>query len=213
MLFLKEALGGILIGLLLGWLTYHLLKSIDHYQVEVLLTLALVTGAYALADAVGASGPLATVAAGIFIGNRGRHFAMSERTRERLDMFWELLDEILNSVLFVLIGLEMLQLSFSLQSWFAAGLAIPIVLLARFTSVFLPANVLRLSGEATPHLVKIMTWGGLRGGISVALALSPLPSAPERELILTMTYAVVVFSILVQGLTVPALVRRTLQRD
>ena len=212
-LFLKEALGGILIGLLLGWLTYHLLKSIDHYQVEVLLTLALVTGAYALADAVGASGPLATVAAGIFIGNRGRHFAMSERTRERLDMFWELLDEILNSVLFVLIGLEMLQLSFSLQSWFAAGLAIPIVLLARFTSVFLPANVLRLSGEATPHLVKIMTWGGLRGGISVALALSPLPSAPERELILTMTYAVVVFSILVQGLTVPALVRRTLQRD
>ena len=207
-LFLKEALGGILLGLVLGWITYRLLKSIDYYQVEVLLTLGLVTGGYALADALGTSGPLATVAAGILIGNRGRHFAMSDLTRERLDMFWELLDEILNAVLFVLIGLEMIVLTFQTEYWLAAGLAIPTVLTARFISVFIPATVMRARRESTPHLVKIMTWGGLRGGISVALALS-LPSGGERELILTMTYAVVVFSILVQGLTVPWVVRRS----
>lgn len=209
-LFLKEALGGILLGLAAGWITYLLLKSIDHYQVEVLLTLALVTGSYSLADSLHASGPLATVAAGLLIGNHGRHLAMSDQTRERIDMFWELLDQIFNAVLFVLIGLEMLVLTLRAEYWEAAGLAIPVVLVARFTSVFIPAAVLRSRKESTPHLVKIMTWGGLRGGISVALALS-LPKGPERELILTMTYGVVVFSILVQGLTVPALVRKALR--
>lgn len=211
-LFLTEAVGGVLLGLFLGWITYQLLKSIDHYQVEVLLTLGLVTGGYALADALHASGPLATVAAGILIGNRGRHFAMSDMTRERLDMFWELLDEILNAVLFVLIGLEMIVLTFQADYWLAAGLAIPTVLAARFVSVFIPATVMRARKESTPHLVKIMTWGGLRGGISVALALS-LPAGGERELILTMTYAVVVFSILVQGLTVPWVVRRSFRQS
>lgn len=209
LLFLKEAIGGILLGLLLGWITYRLLKSIDHYQVEVMLTLGLVTGGYALTDALGASGPLAIVAAGILIGNRGRHLAMSDHTRERIDMFWELLDEILNAVLFVLIGLEMLIVTLKAMYWEAACLAIPIVLLARFVSVFIPVAVLHSRRDSTPHLVKIMTWGGLRGGISVALALS-LPLGPERELILTMTYGVVIFSILVQGLTVPALVRKAL---
>jgi CPA1 family monovalent cation:H+ antiporter len=211
-LFLTEAVGGVLLGVFLGWITYHLLKSIDHYQVEVLLTLGLVTGGYALADALHASGPLAMVAAGILIGNRGRHFAMSDLTRQRLDMFWELLDEILNAVLFVLIGLEMIVLTFQAEYWLAAGLAIPTVLAARCVSVFMPATVMRVRKESTPHLVKIMTWGGLRGGISVALALS-LPTGGERELILTMTYAVVVFSILVQGLTVPWVVRRSFRQS
>ena len=210
-LFLTEAVGGIVLGLVLGWITYRLLKSIDHYQVEVLLTLALVTGGYALANALHASGPLATVAAGILIGNHGRHFAMSDKTREQLDTFWELVDEILNAVLFVLLGLEVLLLSHQGNYWLASAAAIPIVLLARFISVLIPSWLLRFQGSTTPHLVRILTWGGLRGGISVALALS-IPAGAERDLILTTTYAVVIFSIFVQGLTVPCLLRSVLKR-
>ena len=210
-LFLTEAVGGIVLGLVLGWITYRLLKSIDHYQVEVLLTLALVTGGYALANALHASGPLATVAAGILIGNHGRHFAMSDKTREQLDTFWELVDEILNAVLFVLLGLEVLLLSHQGNYWLASAAAIPIVLLALFISVLIPSWLLRFQGSTTPHLVRILTWGGLRGGISVALALS-IPAGAERDLILTTTYAVVIFSIFVQGLTVPCLLRSVLKR-
>ena len=191
----------------MGWVTYRLLKSIDHYQVEVLLTLALVTGGYALANALHASGPLAIVAAGVLIGNHGRHFAMSEKTRQQLDTFWELLDEIFNAVLFVLIGLELVVLSVRGNFLLAGLLAIPVVLLARWISVWIPASVLPTERPSKPQLVKIMTWGGLRGGISVAMALS-LPSGPERDLILTVTYTVVVFSILVQGLTIKGLMRR-----
>jgi CPA1 family monovalent cation:H+ antiporter len=168
----------------------------------------LVTGGYALATALHASGPLAIVVAGLFIGNRGRHFAMSDETREHLDTFWELLDEILNAVLFVLIGLEILILTSTRQYMLAAGLAIPVVLIARFISVGIPVSLLRTLRSFTPHAVKIMTWSGLRGGISVALALS-LPSNPTRDLLLTMTYAVVIFSIVIQGLTIPHLLRRT----
>ncbi len=189
-----EALGGLVLGLLLGWITYHLIKSIDNYQVEILLTLALVTGGCALATALHTSGPLAIVVAGLFIGNQGRHFAMSDETREHLDTFWELLDEILNAVLFVLIGLEILILTATGSYLLAAILAIPVVLIARFISVGLPMSLLRAMQSFTPHAVKIMTWGGLRGGISVALALS-LPPSPTRDLLLTMTYAVVIFSI------------------
>jgi CPA1 family monovalent cation:H+ antiporter len=209
-LFLKEAIGGVALGLLLGWITYQLLKSIDNYQVEVLLTLALVTGGYALADSLHTSGPLAIVAAGILIGNHGRHFAMSEKTREQIDTFWELIDEILNAVLFVLLGLEVLILTVKQVYWAAAAVTIPVVLLARWVSVLLPARIMRARFRTSPGLVSIMTWGGLRGGISVALALS-LPPGSGRDLLLAVTYAVVVFSILVQGLTVPALVRRFLQ--
>jgi monovalent cation:H+ antiporter, CPA1 family len=209
LLFLKEAVGGICLGLLLGWITFRLLKSIDHYQVEVMLTLGLVTGSFALANALHASGPLATVTAGILIGNHGRRFAMSEKTREQINTFWELIDEILNAVLFVLIGLEVLALKFETNYWAGIAIAVPVVLVARLISVSIPSLALR-TRRSTPHLVKIMTWGGLRGGISVALALS-LPMGPERNFIVTVTYAIVVFSILIQGLTTPMLLRRLLK--
>lgn len=206
-LLLQEALGGLVLGLALGWITYQMIKSIDNYQVEVLLTLALVTGGYALATALHTSGPLAIVAAGLLIGNQGRHFGMSDTTREHLDSFWELVDEILNAVLFVLIGLEILVLTLTVNYVLAGLLAIPIVLLARLISVAIPVSLFRAKREFNPHAVKVLTWGGLRGGISVAMALS-LPPGPERDLLLTVTYAVVIFSILVQGLTIPLLLRR-----
>jgi len=208
----QEAVGGIALGLMLGWCVYRMLRSIDNYQVEVLLTLALVTGGYALATALHTSGPLAIVAAGLLIGNQGRSFAMSDKTREHLDTFWELMDEILNAVLFVLIGLEILVLALTGSFVVAGLLAIPVVLLARFISIGVPVSLLRLRRSFSPHVVKIMTWGGLRGGISVALALS-LPPGPERSMLLTITYVVVVFSILVQGLTLPLLLRRLVQPD
>jgi len=205
-LFLEEALGGILFGLFIGWVAYRMLASVDNYQVEILITLALVMGGYSLASALHFSGPIAVVVAGLLIGNHGRMFAMSSRTREHLDAFWELVDEILNAVLFVLIGLEVLALQFQ-PTWFGAGLAlIPLVLLARFTSVGLPVMLMRRRRSFSPHAVKILTWGGLRGGISVALALS-LPAGDERDFIVAITYVVVVFSILVQGLTVGRLIR------
>ncbi|MFB3071200.1 MAG: cation:proton antiporter [Nitrospirales bacterium] len=206
-LFAQEAIGGGIFGLALGALAYWLLKSIDQYQVEVIITLALVTGGYALANALHLSGPIAIVVAGLLIGNQGRQLAMSEQTREHLDGFWELLDEILNSVLFVLIGLEVLVLTFTQEYLFASLALIPLILLCRFVAIGVPMTVLRLVRTFTPGTIWIMTWGGLRGGISVALALS-LPASPERDLILAITYVVVVFSIVVQGLTMDKLVKR-----
>ena len=205
LLFAEEAVGGVIYGLALGALTYFMLKSVDNYQVEILLTLALVMGGYALATAIHVSGPLAMVVAGLLIGNQGRLLAMSDKTREHLDTFWELVDEILNAVLFVLIGLELILFSFIDDYLLASVLAIPVVLLARFISVGLPVNLLRMKMVFSPNVVKILSWGGLRGGISVALALS-LPDGPEKQVILSMTYVVVVFSILVQGLTIGKLV-------
>ena len=201
LLFMEEAVGGVLFGLAIGWIAYRMLKSVDNYQVEVLITLALVMGGYALANAIHVSGPIAMVVAGIFIGNRGRLFAMSEKTREHLDSFWELIDEILNAVLFLLIGLEILVLTVKGNYLIAGLIMIPVVLFARFISVGIPVTFMRRIRDFSPHAVKIMTWGGLRGGISVALALS-LPNGPEREALLTVTYIIVIFSILVQGLTI-----------
>jgi CPA1 family monovalent cation:H+ antiporter len=206
LLFLEEAIGGVLFGLVIGGITYYMLKGIDNYSVEVLLTLALVMGGYTLATVIHVSGPIAIVVAGLMIGNHGRSFAMSEQTRGHLDTFWELVDEILNAVLFVLIGLELLLISFTGKHLIAALLIIPIVLLARLVSVALPIGVLRLKRQFSPGVIKVLTWGGLRGGISVALALS-LPAGPERNLILTVTYLVVVFSIIVQGLSIGNLVK------
>ncbi|MCH8269336.1 MAG: sodium:proton antiporter [Acidobacteria bacterium] len=211
MLFVQETIGGLLFGLGLGYLTYRMLQSVDNYQVEVLLTLALVSGGYGLAGALHLSGPIAIVVAGLFIGNHGRLFGMSETTRHHLDVFWELVDEVLNAVLFVLIGLEVLVLTFTLDYLLASLLMIPLVLFARFVAIGIPITLLRSFRPFSPGVVRIMTWGGLRGGISVALALS-IPPGPERDVILPITYAVVIFSIVVQGLTLKKLVKRTMLR-
>ncbi len=202
----REAGGGIAFGLVLGYVTYRLLKSVDEYQVEVLLTLAAVTGGYALANRLHISGPLAMVVTGLIIGNQGRALAMSGTTRRYLDMFWELLDEILNAVLFVLIGMEVLLISFSVPVLVAGAVAIVVTLLARSLSVGLPVAVLGGHFGLPAGSWRIVTWGGLRGGISVALALS-LPVGPYRDTVLALTYCVVVFSILVQGLTIGRVVR------
>jgi CPA1 family monovalent cation:H+ antiporter len=206
-LFVREAVGGALFGLAIGWTAYQMLKSVDNYQVEVLVTLALVMGGYALATALHLSGPIAIVVAGLLIGNHGRRFAMSKKTTENLDTFWELIDEIMNAVLFVLIGLEVLLITFDAEFGWAAVLVIPVVLGARLAAVSFAALMPWLRHEFPPRVIGLLTWGGLRGGISIALALS-LPAGPERSALITVTYIVVVFSILVQGLTLSRLLRR-----
>jgi len=206
-LFAQEAVGGFIYGLLIGFIGYSLLKSVNNYQVEVLLTLALVMGGYSLAMALHLSGPIAIVVAGLFIGNHGRMFAMSDTTRRNLDTFWELVDEILNALLFVMIGLEVLVLKFSTSALIAGLVAVIVVLVSRFVSVGIPVSLFKFTREFSPHVVRILVWGGIRGGISVALALS-LPAGPFRDLIVTTTYTVVVFSIIVQGLSIGRLVKR-----
>lgn len=208
---LQEVVGAGILGFICGYIAYRMLRSVDNYQVEVLITLALAMGVYALAQALHSSGPLAVVVAGLFIGNIGRTFAMSEMVREHVDTFWELIDEILNVLLFVLIGLEVLIIPFTWSYLALGALAIPLVLMARFLAVGGVVSVLKLQRDFTPHAVKIMSWGGLRGGISVALALS-LPAAwgMARDVTLALTYPVVAFSIIVQGLSVGWLVRQML---
>jgi len=200
-LFALESIGGILFGLGLGFLGFFMLRGVDNYQVEALVTLALVMGGYVLAEVIHVSAPIAIVVAGLFIGNQGRMLAMSDRTRERLDDFWELIDEILNAVLFLLIGMEILILTFNKQFMIAGLLAIPIVLLARLICVGTPIQIMKRFRTFTPYAITILTWGGLRGGISVALALS-IPQGPARDPLLVITYFVVIFSIVVQGLTI-----------
>jgi CPA1 family monovalent cation:H+ antiporter len=206
-LFLQEAIGGLIFGLAAGSLAFYMLKRVDNYQVEVLITLALVTGGYAVAEHFHLSAPIAIVVAGLLIGNHGRQSAMSEQTTEHLDTFWELVDEVLNAVLFVLIGLELLVISLRGDYLLAGVLAIPLILVVRVLSVGLPITVMRRFREFSPGVVTILTWAGLRGGISVALALS-LPGGETRDLLVTATYVVVVFSILVQGLSLGSVVRR-----
>ena len=206
MLFAQEAIGGTIFGFIIGYITFRMLASIDNYQVEVLLTLALVFGGYALASALHISGPIAIVVAGLIIGNKGRKYAMSDKTREHLDNFWELIDEVLNAMLFVLIGLEVLVLTFNTQYLLAGLIMIPVVLLIRFISVGIPVSIMKLRKTFTPKIIRILTWGGLRGGISIALVLT-LPVGEHREALLVITYIIVIFSILVQGLTVGKLVK------
>jgi len=206
-LFAREALGGAAFGLAVGYVVYRVLRTIDDPQVEVLITLATVMGAYALARALHVSGPLAMVAIGLLIGSAGRELAMSETTRTRLDLFWQMLDEILNGVLFLLIGLEFAFIAFPQGSLIAALLVIALSLVARHLVVGLPATVWPRWFGLPSRSGALLTWSGVRGGISVALALS-LPGGAERDVILTLTYSVVVFSILVQGLTVGRLARR-----
>ena len=205
-LFVQEAVGGVAFGVGVGYFVYRVLRTIDDAQVEVLITLATVVGGYALAHALHVSGPLAMVAIGLLIGNEGRAFAMSARTRDRLDMFWQMLDEILNGVLFVLIGLEFAVIEFPPGSSVAGVLVVALCLLARYLVVGLPTSAGRRWFGLPARSGLLLTWSGVRGGISVALALS-IPPGPERNLILMLTYTVVVFSILVQGLTVGRLAR------
>ncbi len=206
-LFVQEVVGGALLGLFLGWVCYRLLASIDNYQVEILLTLALVMGGYQLALWWHLSGPIMVVVAGLLIGNHGRSFAMSENTRHNLDHFWELCDEFLNAALFLLIGMEILVLHGGFSIYLIGLIMIPLALMVRYLAVSIPVKALSLRRTFSPGAVQILTWGGLRGGISVALALS-LPASPERDTLLIVTYCIVLFSILAQGLTIGKLVEK-----
>jgi CPA1 family monovalent cation:H+ antiporter len=212
LLFVEEAVGGALLGLAIGYLAYRMLKGVNNYQVEILITLGLVMGGYALADSIHTSGPIAIVVAGLLIGNQGRAFAMSEITRQRLDDFWELIDEILNALLFLLIGLEVLVMPFTRALLIAGLMTIVITLFARWASVGGAVLLMRTFRSFSPGMIGILTWGGLRGGISVALALS-IPLVPERTTIVTITYMIVVFSIAVQGMTLGRLVERIYPRE
>jgi len=205
---LREAGGGIAFGWVLGYALYRLLASVDHYQIEVLLTLAAVLGGYSLASHLEVSGPLAMVIAGVMTGNRSREHAMSETTRHYVDMFWELIDEILNALLFVLIGMQALIVPFTSRMILAGVVAYVIALAARLLTVGAPIAFLRRAAGLPRGSWLVLTWGGLRGGISVALALS-LPSGDAREVILAMTYLVVMASIFGQGLTIGRIVRKS----
>jgi CPA1 family monovalent cation:H+ antiporter len=209
-LFGQEVFGGILLGLFIGWVTFRLLKSIDDFSIEVIITLAAVMMGTVVAHELHLSAPLAMVVAGLLIGHdRVRGTAMSETTELYVDKFWELIDILLNAVLFVLIGMEMLVLTYE-KSYILAGLlVVPIILLCRYASLWLPIKVFEKKLDFVPHTNKIMTWGGLRGGISIALALSLSPEM-NREMFLVMTYIVVVFSILAQGLTIEKVIKRLL---
>jgi len=206
-LLVKEILGGIGLGLLLGYLGYQLMRRLDDYRTEVLITLAIVMGGYSVAYYLHFSGPLAMVASGLFIGNTGHRGAMSEITADYVNKFWEMVDEILNAVLFVLIGLELLLIPFSINYVILGLMATAISLASRYTALATPTYLLKLKSSFEPNTLKIMTWGGLRGGISIALALS-LDPAMEKEFIVAITYTVVLFSLIVQGLTLERVVKR-----
>ncbi|MGB5362516.1 MAG: sodium:proton antiporter [Aureibaculum sp.] len=207
-LFLVEVIGGIALGLVIGWITYRLLRSIDDYDIEVIITLAAVMGGTLVAQHFHLSAPLAMVTAGLIVGNDTvREASMSEVTEQYVDKFWELIDILLNTVLFVMIGMEILVLTFNGKYILAGFLIIPVLLLARYLSLMLPIKIYAKKLEFVPKTNLIMTWGGLRGGISIALALS-LTQVMQRDLFLVITYVVVVFSIIVQGLTVGSLIKK-----
>jgi len=210
MLLFEEVVIGVLIGLVLGYVAFRAMRRIDDYVVEVIISLALVVGIYALCTYVHASGPLGVVVAGLFIGNHGSRFAMSEVTQEHLVKFWELIDEVLNAILFLLIGFEILVIPFSANLALLVVLIIPVVLLGRTLAVSIPTLIIRRGGGAVEKgSIPVLVWGGLRGGISVALALS-LPEFEGKQAVLAMTYGVVVFSIIVQGLTIQSVIARSL---
>jgi CPA1 family monovalent cation:H+ antiporter len=215
-LFLQEAIGGIAYGFILGLLFHYLISSTNDHSMELLLTLGIPTAGYVFADVIHVSGPLAMVVSGIMIGNWTRYIGFSKESEEHLDHFWELVDEFLNGVLFLLIGMTMLQFSFHQEDWVLMVIAIPLVLLSRYLSVKLSYLGFQKYRDYNPHSVKILTWGGLRGGLALAMAMAipagviviPEKNIDVREIILVMTYAVVVFSILIQGSTITALIHK-----
>ncbi|MGC1497256.1 MAG: sodium:proton antiporter [Sulfitobacter sp.] len=207
LLFFQEAIGGAVLGIVLGWLTFRVMRRIDDYSLEVLLTLGLAFGGYELAVWLHVSAPIMAVCAGLLIGDVGAAKGMSEITRRYVDSFWKLIDEILNAVLFLLIGFEVFAIAFSGDLFLTGMATIIIALFARLVAVFVPLTLLRPFNTFSPGVTPIMTWGGLKGGISVALALS-LPESEWKPVILTCTYIVVIFSIIVQGLTVARLANR-----
>lgn len=206
-LFAIEAFGGLILGLAFGWVGYKLISSIDNYQVEIMITLAVVMGGYTLAHYTHVSGPLAMVVAGLITGNHGKKLGMSDVTADYVDKFWEILDEILNAGLFVLIGLELILIEISTTTLILSSLAIVIGLASRYITLFLPSLLIRFKEKIGHNTLLLLTWGGLRGGISVALALS-LTAELNKELFVTITYLVVCFSIIVQGLTVGKLAKK-----
>ncbi len=206
-LFAQEALGGAALGGILGYLTFAVMRRIDDYPLEVLLSLGLAFGGYQLAVYLHLSGPIMAVVAGLFIGDVGVKYGMSEETRKYLDAFWSLIDEILNALLFLLIGVEVFAVAFNIEALWGGALAIVVALFARLMAVTVPIYMLKPFRTFPSDVIPIMTWGGLKGGISVALVLS-LPENEWKPLLLTMTYVVVLFSIIVQGLTIAPLARR-----
>ena len=206
-LIVQEIGGGLLFGWLLGQLGYRLMKKIDHYQTEILITLAMVMGGYMLCQYLHLSGPLAMVVAGIFTGSRSKARAMSDTTALYIDKFWELIDVLMNAILFVLIGLEILTLQFNVNYLVAGLVAIPIMLLSRYYSLLIPASVFKKYIHINRKIIRLMTWGGLKGGLSIAMALSLTAPLPKTQFVF-MIYVVVIFSIIVQGLTVGKMVRK-----
>jgi CPA1 family monovalent cation:H+ antiporter len=206
-LFGQEAFGGILLGIILGGIGFRLIKNIDNYQVVVMITLAMVMGGYTIADITNVSGPLAMVIAGVITGNKSKKLGMSKLTAEYVEKFWELIDEILNAILFVLMGLQLLLIDFDLTVLLIAFISIFVCLFSRYVSVWIPSLLIRYKERISQKTLVILTWGGLRGGISIALALSILPEY-NRELVVTVTYVVVCFTILVQGLTIGKLAKK-----
>ncbi len=206
-LFAQEALGGVIIGLCIGYIGYKLMKSIDHFQTEILISLAMVMGGYSLCHAIHVSGPLAMVVAGLFTGNKSSREAMSDKTRDYLEKFWEITDEILNAVLFMLMGLQLAVINFDVKYLFIGLITAIILLVVRYISLWIPTHLFMFKKTLEKKTLVIMTWGGLRGGISIALALS-LPVDEYKNIFVTVTFAIVLFSILVQGLTIGKLVMK-----
>ncbi|HRW29866.1 MAG TPA: sodium:proton antiporter, partial [Emcibacteraceae bacterium] len=207
MLFLEEAVGGVILGIVLGSICLAMVRTVDNYHVVVFITLATVMGGYEIAKAIHTSGPIAMVVAGLIVGNIGRSKAMSEKTKEILDNFWELIDEFLNAILFMLVGFSLLIVEFNQSALIAGIIMVPALLCIRYMSVFIPVTILQRFRSFSPGTVNILTWGGLRGGLSLAMCLS-LPANDLRDFMLLVVYCIVLFSILVQALTIGKLAQR-----